>query len=538
MKTIYKNGAVYTGELPLVQAFAVENGKFIFAGSNAEANALASDGAEVIDLQGKFVCSGFNDSHMHLLNYGGSLMKAQLAEHTTSLADMVKCLSDFLAEHPCKAGAWLQGRGWNQDYFTDTNRMPNRYDLDKVSTETPICAVRACGHCLVVNSKALEILGVTADTPQPEGGEIGIENGEPDGRFFDNAMDAVYQIIPVPDKEEIKDMLRIACKALNSYGVTSSQTDDYCVYRSVPWQTVNDAYKELEASGELTVRVYEQSNFTDLSSLKEFVEAGNVTGSGTEMFKIGPLKMLGDGALGARTAFLSRPYADDPSTCGIPVFTQKTMDEMIGYANAHGMQAAVHTIGDACLDRVLSAYEKALAECPRKDHRHGIVHCQITRADQLEKIAKLKLHVYAQSIFLDYDNHIVEERVGEELASTSYSWKTLMNKGATVSNGTDCPVELPDAMSCMQCAITRTTLHDNVGPYLPDQKFTVQEALDSYTCCGAYASFEEHIKGKIAEGMLADFVILGENPFEADESHIKDIPIFQTFLGGKNVYTR
>ena len=538
MKTIYKNGAVYTGELPLVQAFAVEDGKFIFTGSNEDADALTSDDTTVIELQGKFVCSGFNDSHMHLLNYGGSLMKAQLAEHTTSLADMVKCLSDFLAEHPCKEGAWLQGRGWNQDYFTDADRMPNRYDLDKVSTETPICAVRACGHCLVVNSKALEILGVTADTPQPEGGEIGMENGKPDGRFFDNAMDAVYQIIPVPDKEEIKEMIRIACKALNSYGVTSSQTDDYCVYRSVPWQTVNEAYEELEASGELTVRVYEQSNFTDLPSLKEFVEAGNVTGTGTEMFKFGPLKMLGDGALGARTAFLSRPYADDPSTCGIPVFSQETMDEMIGYANAHGMQAAVHTIGDACLDRVLIAYEKALTENPRENHRHGIVHCQITRPDQLEKIANMKLHVYAQSIFLDYDNHIVEERVGKELASTSYSWKTLMKKGATVSNGTDCPVELPDALSCMQCAITRTTLHDNVGPYLPEQKFTVQEALNSYTCCGAYASFEEHIKGKISEGMLADFVILGENPFEVEENHIKDIPVCQTFLGGKNVYTR
>ena len=150
----------------------------------------------------------------------------------------------------------------------------------------------------------------------------------------------------------------------------------------------------------------------------------------------------------------------------------------------------------------------------------------------------MKLHVYAQSIFLDYDNHIVEERVGKELASTSYSWKTLMKKGATVSNGTDCPVELPDALSCMQCAVTRTTLHDNVGPYLPEQKFTVQEALNSYTCCGAYASFEEHIKGKISEGMLADFVILGENPFEVEENHIKDIPVCQTFLGGKNVYTR
>ena len=538
MKTIYKNGAVYTGELPLVQAFAVEDGKFIFAGSNEDADALTSDDTTVIDLQGKFVCSGFNDSHMHLLNYGGSLMKAQLAEHTQSLEDMIKCLSDFLASHPCKEGAWLQGRGWNQDYFADADRMPNRYDLDKVSAETPICAVRACGHCLVVNSKALEILGVTADTPQPEGGEIGMENGKPDGRFFDNAMDAVYQIIPVPDKEEIKEMIRIACKALNSYGVTSSQTDDYCVYRSVPWQTVNEAYEELEASGELTVRVYEQSNFTDLPSLKEFVEAGNVTGTGTEMFKFGPLKMLGDGALGARTAFLSRPYADDPSTCGIPVFSQETMDEMIGYANAHGMQAAVHTIGDACLDRVLSAYEKALTDNPRENHRHGIVHCQITRPDQLEKIANMKLHVYAQSIFLDYDNHIVEERVGKELASTSYSWKTLMKKGATVSNGTDCPVELPDALSCMQCAVTRTTLHDNVGPYLPEQKFTVQEALNSYTCCGAYASFEEHIKGKISEGMLADFVILGENPFEVEENHIKDIPVCQTFLGGKNVYTR
>ena len=292
MKTIYKNGAVYTGKLPLVEAFAVEDGKFVFAGSSAEADALAAAGDKVVDLGGKFVCSGFNDSHMHLLNYGSSLLKAQLAAHTESLEDMLACLDTFQKEHPRKDGAWLMGRGWNQDYFTDVDRMPNRYDLDRVSTEVPICATRACGHCLVVNSKALELLGVTADTPQPEGGEIGMENGEPDGRFFDNAMEPVYDSIPVPSKEEIKDMIRSACKALNSYGVTSSQSDDYCVYRAVPWQTVNEAYKELEESGELTVRVYEQSNFTDLESLKGFVEAGNVTGIGTDRFKIGPLKFL------------------------------------------------------------------------------------------------------------------------------------------------------------------------------------------------------------------------------------------------------
>lgn len=536
MKTIYFNGAVYTGELPLVSAFAVEDGRFVFAGNDEAAKALAADGDELVDLAGKFVCSGFIDSHMHLLNYGTSLMSAKLAEHTGSLADMVKCLKDFLAEHPLTGNAWLKGRGWNQDYFTDADRMPNRYDLDQVSTEIPVCAVRACGHCLVVNSKALEILGVTADTPQPDGGQIGIENGEPDGRFYDNAMDMVYRAIPVPGKAEIKDMIRAACKALNGYGITSSQTDDYCVYREVPWQTVNEAYQELEESGELTVRVYEQSNFTEVKELAKFIDAGNVTGTGSDRFKIGPLKMLGDGALGARTAYLSRPYADDPSTCGIPVFSQQTLNDMICYANEKGMQVAVHTIGDACLDRVLHAYEKALTEHPRDDHRHGIVHCQITRADQLEKIAELKLHIYAQSIFLDYDNHIVEQRVGKELASTSYSWKTLMKNGVSVSNGTDCPVELPDALASMQCAVTRTTLRDHVGPYLPEQAFTVQEALDSYTIRGAEGSFEENVKGCVKPGMYADFVVLGENPFEVSADTIKDIPVCATYLGGEKVF--
>ncbi len=536
MKTIYYNGQVYTGTLPLTEAFVVEDGKFIFAGSDEKAKALAADGDRLCDLEGHFVCSSFNDSHMHLLNYGSTLGTAQLAKHTTSLAELIRYLKDFEAEHPHTGGAWLMGRGWNHDYFTDVHRMPNRWDLDQISTEIPICIVRCCGHSLVVNSRALELLGVTVDTPQPDGGQIGIEDGELDGRFFDNAMHPVYDAMPVPGKEDLKNMIRTACKALNAYGVTSSQTDDYCVFRRVPWQLINEAYKELEAAGELTVRVYEQSNFTSLPELKEFVEAGNVTGVGTELFKIGPLKMLGDGSLGARTAFMTRPYADDPSTCGLPVFTQEVMDEMVSYANAHNMQVAIHSIGDGCLDRVLHACEKALSEHPRKDHRHGVVHCQISRPDQLQKIIDLNLHVYAQSIFLDYDNHIVKARVGKELASTSYSWKTLMKGGVSVSNGTDCPVELPDALACMQCAVTRTTLHDHVGPYLPEQAFTVQEALDSYTIRSAEASFEENVKGQIKAGMLADFVVLGENPFTAAPDTIKDIPVVATYLGGNQVF--
>lgn len=529
MKTVYYNGIIYTGRLPLQQAFAVEDGKFCFVGADEE----APQGDCRVDLQGKFICAGFNDSHMHLLNYGQALTVAPLHKNTGSLEDVLRCLSDTIPGR----GGWIVGRGWNQDLFQDIHRMPNRWDLDQVSIEHPVCAVRACGHALAVNSRALEVLGITGETPQPDGGEIVMEQGEPNGVFFDNAMDLVLGRIPVPNKEEIKQMIRLACRAMNRYGITSCQSDDYCVFHNLPWQTVNEAFRELEAAGELTVRVYEQANFTNLPELQEFIGCGNITGAGTDYFRIGPLKMLGDGALGARTAYLSQPYADAAETRGLSIFTPETFDQLIGCANTHGMQVAVHCIGDACLDLVLASYEKTLTAHPRQDHRHGIVHCQITRPDQLKKLASMGLHIYAQSIFLDYDIHIVKERVGGELAESSYRWKWLQDHGCTVSNGSDCPVELPDVMAGIQCAVTRRDLKGRC-PYHPDEMFSVQEALDSFTKAGAYASFEENSKGQIQPGMLADFVILGENLFETEPARLKEIPLLQTVLAGKTVYTR
>ena len=534
MRTLYRNGRVWTGALPLTDAFAVEDGRFVFAGS--ETDAPVCD--ETVDLNGRFVCPGFNDSHMHLLNFGQSLTMAELAAHTDSLSALLAYLRRFAAALPAGEGRWIRGRGWNQDYFTDVRRMPDRLDLDTVSTEVPVVIIRCCGHCLSVNSKALELCGITADTPCPEGGRIGMAHGEPNGIFWDDAMRLIYDRLPLPGKEEIRDMLRRACAALNSYGVTSVQSDDYVVFRGLPWQTVNEAYRELEASGELTVRVYEQANFTEAPALRAFMDAGCVTGAGTDMFRIGPLKLLGDGSLGARTAFLSRPYADDPSTRGFPIFTQEQMDELIGCAHERGMQVAVHAIGDAALDMVLDAVEKAQAAHPRPDARHGVVHCQISRPEQLRRLAELDMHIYAQSIFLDYDIHIVESRAGAELAASSYSWKTLAELGCGVSNGSDCPVELPDVMAGIQCAVTRSTLRDGLGPYLPDQAFTVEEALASYTVRGAEASFEESVKGRIAPGYLADFVVLGADPFETDPSDLRHIPAEAVYLGGRPVFQR
>ena len=535
MKTIYDNAVVYTGDGTFAQAFVTENGCFTYVGSNEGALALWQEGDGRVDLAGAFVCPGFNDSHMHLLNYGQSLRIAPLHRHTHSLADLLQCLRNHRNTQGLRGG-WLMGRGWNQDYFTDAHRMPTRHDLDRVAEDIPICAVRACGHALVLNTKALDLLNITSATPQPDGGQIVMEEGRPNGILFDNARDLVYPAIPAPSTEELKDMIRRACASLNAYGVTSCQSDDYCVFPNVSWRQINEAFRELEETGELTVRVYEQSNFTTLDALRDFVEAGNNTGTGTDFFRIGPLKMLGDGALGARTAYLSRPYADAPQTRGLSVFTQEEFDTMIGYANAHNMQVAVHAIGDGCLDMVLSALEKALTAHPRLDHRHGIVHCQITRPDQLEQMAGMGLHIYAQSIFLDYDIHIVEARAGCELSSSSYCWKTLMDKGCTVSNGTDCPVELPDALAGIQCAVTRSTLDGSCGPYLPGQAFSLRKALDSYTSAGARASFEEDRKGRIHPGMLADFTVLGQNPFETDAAEIKNIPVLATYLGGTPVY--
>ena len=295
MKTVYYNARVYTGSLPLQQAFAVENGRFCFVGTNEQA--LALDAQRTEDLYGAFVCAGFDDSHMHLLNLGQTLSIAPLAQHTGSLAAVLACLRAT----PPGRGGWILGRGWNQDLFADETRMPDRWDLDRVSTERPVLAVRACGHALAVNSRALALLGVTAATPQPEGGRIGMKDGEPDGLFFDNAMELVYAAVPVPGKAELKDMIRRACTVLNAYGITACGSDDYCVFTELPWQAINEAFLELEAEGGLTVRVREQANITTAETLREYIAAPDAL-KNAERFRGGPLKLLGDGALGARTA--------------------------------------------------------------------------------------------------------------------------------------------------------------------------------------------------------------------------------------------
>ena len=520
----------------------MEGDRFLAVGNREDLEKFVDNDTKKVDLGGKFVCAGFNDSHMHLLNYGYTLSMAGLAEHTSSLGEMLEYLRTFDREErtgePGAEECWLMGRGWNQDYFADGRRFPTRWDLDEVSRVRPICIIRACGHCCVVNSRALELMGITKETQQPEGGFFEKDpDGEFNGIFRENAVEYVFRRIPAPSQDQIREMMRRAVKKLNAYGVTSCQTDDFMTL-PVPYEQVIRAYQELEQEGELTVRVNEQAQFTDPKELQRFLNAGWNTGTGSTFFRIGPLKIVGDGSLGSRTAYLSRSYEDETSVQGLPLMTRKQLEELTALANRNGMQTAIHAIGDGILDWILDAYEQALQEKPREDHRHGIVHCQITRQEQLERIEKLGLHVYAQTIFLDYDLRIVEARVGRELASSSYAFHTLKEKGVHVSNGSDCPVELPDVMAGIQCAVTRRTLDGTAGPYLAREAMDVQEALDSYTSEGAYASFEEKQKGRIQAGMLADFVVLGENPFQVPAVELRRVPVEETYVGGQCVYHR
>lgn len=532
MITCYENARVFTGDDRAADCFAVENGRFLFAGRAKEAHS-AFPGAVFIDLGGRFVCPGFNDSHMHLLNLGCALTQAQLQEHTDSLAHLLEAVRDFAAAHPNEP--FVLGRGWNQDFFADAQRYPTRAELDAVCPDRPCLITRACGHVAVANSRALALCGAQETAPVVDGGRVAAdETGWPNGLLEENAISLVTQHIPAPDREGVKRRLLRAMETVNRYGITSVHSDDLCTLE-LPFEEVIAAYRELEAEGRMTVRVTQQSQLPTPELLDRFLAAGYVTGWGNEWYRIGPLKLITDGSLGARTALLHAPYADAPDTLGSALFRRETLEALVLKAHIAGMQIAAHAIGDAAADLVLDAVEKAQAACPRPGARHGIVHAQVLGRSQAERMGRLGMHAYIQPIFLDYDTQIVFPRLGSR-ALDAYPAASLRTAGVTFSGGSDCPVEPPHVLRGIQCAVTRMPVTRALdAPYLPQEALSLREALLSFTTGSAYASFEETTKGRIAPGYLADFTVLDIDPFETDPRWIHRIPVHAVYVGGKQV---
>lgn len=536
MDTIFYNGKIYTMEKgwDMQSAVAVQDGIIQRVGSDEEVLALKTEGTECVDLQGRCMLPGFTDSHMHLLSYGYSLEKVNFYS-ARSVDDLVSLAKDFLAKRPYLT--WLQGRGWNQEYWTEV-RFPNRHDLDRISTDIPMSFTRACGHIIVCNSKALEVMGVTKDTPDPFGGQIDRdENGELLGIFREAARDIVYNALPDLTVDDVKRMLKNGMEELVKAGITEVQTDDFEALPPGQYQKVLDAYHQLEEEGSLKVRVFEQCLLASQDLLEQFLSEGHRTGEGTPMFRVGPLKLMADGSLGGRTAYLGRPYADDPSTEGIPVFTQEQLDKLILTAQQGGMMAAVHCIGCGAAEMTMHAIEAAQLTCPKPDLRHAIVHCQIMDKPLLEKFAKLNVVAHIQPAFVDDDIPIVEARVGKELTQTSYNWKTLQDSGVCIAGGSDSPVIDFSVMNGIYCAVTRKRLNgEPEGGWLPGQKLTVEEAVRAYTIGGAYASYDERVRGTIRNGKYADLVVLDRDIFAIPAEEIKDVKVEMTVLNGQVVY--
>ena len=532
MPVCYDYARIFTGSGSSAECFVVDNGHFVFVGSCEEARERFPK-AEHIDFHDQFVCPGFNDSHMHLLNLGCILTQAQLTPVTHSLASVMHAIAEYAHAHP--QNEWILGRGWNQDYFEDAHRYPTRDDLDAVCPDKPCLITRACGHVAVANTRALELAGI-ADAPiEVDGGRVATDfSGRPNGVLEENALELVSGIIPAPSRAQLKESLLLAMAHVNRFGITSVHSDDFTSTKA-SFEEVIAAYLELKQEGRMTVRVTQQCLLPDKDTLLRFLAQGYCTGWGDEWFRIGPLKLIGDGSLGSRTALLRQPYADAPETCGIATYSQENLDELIEIAHKNNMQVAIHAIGDGAADRVLHAIERAQTLHPRSDTRHGIVHAQILNHKQAMQMQEFKMHAYIQPIFLDYDTKIVYPRVGSR-ADEAYPAASLLRLGVSISGGSDSPVEPPDVMTGIQCAVTRKPVTRNQEyAYLPQEALPLSQALLGFTAWGAYASFEENIKGKIQEGMLADFVVLGIDPFETDPRFLHKIPVRQTVLSGAPV---
>jgi len=535
VKKIFFNGKIATmeKETPLAEGVVVSEGRIMFVGNNDDVLMYKDDETQIIDLKGRLMVPGFIDSHMHLLNLGFFMRNIDLSS-TRSIEDIKAAISDYIAKSNAEPGRWILGRGWNQDYFNE-KVFPTKHDLDDISKEHPIMITRACGHAVVVNSKAMELCGIDRYTKQVEGGSIDLdENGEPNGIFRENAIDLIKERIPKADIKSIKEAILAAQERALSCGLTSVQSDDLQSAAGAGYEEVIKAYKELASEGRMKIRLYEQCLLPDMDALVSFFDKGYYSGWGDEHFKLGPLKLLTDGSLGARTAYLTEEYSDSPGNYGISTYTQDELDKLVSYAHEKEMSVAIHCIGDKAMYMAFESIEKAMKKSPDKKVRHSIVHCQITDEKLLERFRELDVIAHVQPIFLNYDLHIVVDRVGTERAKWTYNWKTLIDKGVHVAFGSDCPVEPCNVMHGIYAAVTRKDLSGYPeGGWLPEQKITVEEALYGFTMGAAYASFEENIKGSIKEGKLADFTVLNEDIFEIEHDRLKDVEVAATIVNGE-----
>lgn len=497
-----------------VQAIAIRDGKIIALGSNRNVRKCLGKATKIIDAKHRTVVPGFVDCHVHMTGFGQYLQSLEL-RNVGSIKEIQLKLRDYTKKNREKR--WILGGRWDQERFSE-RRYPTRWDLDTAVADKPVFLTRVCGHVGIANSKALELANITEETAI-EGGNIELDpkTGKPNGVLRENALELVWKTIPKPTPKDREDTCIQACENAVKTGLT-------CVHWMVGSHEEIRALQRLYIKGKLPLRVYLG---IPIELLDELASLGLQTGFGNDMIKIGFVKILADGSLGGHTAALKEPYADKPETCGMMLYKKEDLSRLISKAHKADLQVAIHAIGDHAVDVVLKAFEKALKEHPKKDHRHRVEHCSVLNPKLIKRMKRLKLVASIQPHFVVSDFWAVD-RVGKIRGRWVYPFKTLVSEGLIVASGSDCPVEPISPVLGIWAAVARKSF--------PEESLTVEEALKTYTINAAYASFDEKKRGTIEVGKLADLTILSDNLSNVQPEDIQNVDVNMTIVDGKIVY--
>lgn len=536
LDTIFYNGVIKTLDeaYPQVSAIAVKDGVVLRAGDDEEILALADEATKKVDLNGKLALPGFCDTHMHVFLTGMFARRIDLT-NVTSWAEAVElCRKD--AQKARVENRWVLGSNFNQDYWVDTQKIPDRHDLDAIAEDVPVFLQRACGHIACCNTLALQYCGLWGERKETTKEKMDFETtGLPNGYLRESTAFIPQSYFGRYDKEEIKDMVEEACQKALSKGLVQLHSHDFGML-GADYQTGVQIYRELEEEGRLPLRIYQQTYVGGVKDLEDFLSLGYSQNDAIGHFKFGPVKMVTDGSLGSHSAAMRKPYHNDPATRGILIYRDEEVETVCKKTMEAGYDFVAHCIGDAALEQVLNAIEKGRGECARADARDGIIHCQIMDAKQQERFQQMNLVAYVQPIFVKADGMVVDGCVGEELAKQSYNWRRYADLGVHMCGGSDCPIEPFDPLMGLYYAVTRK----NAGgvSWYPENGVTLDEAVRMFTVEAAYASREETKRGTLGIGKYCDMVVLDRNIYEKDIEELLHTQVDMTVVDGNIVYRK
>jgi predicted amidohydrolase YtcJ len=513
---------------PEAQAVAVLNSRIVAVGADAAVMSWRGASTRVVDARGARLLPGFNDAHVHFSDGGAALNAVQLTQ-VTNLKEFVQRLGDYAAHAP--KGEWIRNGNWDETKWSPA-KLPTRQDIDAATPDNPVVLDRYDGHMVLVNSKVLALAGITAKTPDPPGGMIVRDAaGQPTGALKDAAIELLRPITPPLSAAQRRRAIDRALREAARVGVTSAQ-DMSLDYGDLA------VYSQLLEEGKLTVRIYGAPLIT---KVEDQAQLGIGHAFGGPFLRIGALKMFADGSLGSRTAYFIQPYSDEPENRGLLYSDMLPLikaGQRLMRADAANLQVCTHAIGDAAIATTLDLYQAVEKADGARDRRWRIEHSQHMAAKDFDRYAQLHVIASVQPYQAIDDGRWAEARIGHERAARMHAYRTFLDHGVKLAFGTDWPVAPLDPLLTMYAAVTRATL-DGKNPqgWFPEQKLSIQEAIATYTLGSAYAEFQEHDKGSIEPGKLADMVLLSQDVLSIAPAAIRDTHVVKTWVGGAEVYS-